>query len=68
MKRLLLALLVPACLSVPSGPEPECKVTSDCDTANGEAWSFLEGTDTPVVEKPFSSFAFEDAVRRVVPA
>jgi len=38
------------------------------DTANGEAWSFLEGTDTPVVEKPFSSFAFEDAVHRVVPA
>lgn len=36
MKCLLLLLAVPACLAVPDGPTPECKVTSDCDTANGE--------------------------------
>ncbi len=38
------------------------------DTANSEAWSFLEGTDTPVLEKPFSPRAFEEAVHRVLPA
>jgi PAS domain S-box-containing protein len=38
------------------------------DTANSEAWSFLEGTDTPVLEKPFSPHSFEDAVHRVLPA
>ncbi|HUF93848.1 MAG TPA: GAF domain-containing protein [Candidatus Limnocylindria bacterium] len=37
------------------------------DTVNSEAWSFLEGTDTPVLEKPFSPRGFEDAVHRVLP-
>ena len=38
------------------------------DTVSSEAWSFLEGTDTPVLEKPFSPHGFEDAVHRVLPA
>jgi CheY-like chemotaxis protein len=37
------------------------------DTASDEAWSFLEGTDTPVLEKPFSPHAFEEAMHRVLP-
>jgi signal transduction histidine kinase/ActR/RegA family two-component response regulator len=34
------------------------------DTANPLAWEFLKGTGTPVLEKPFSTDAFLDAVRR----
>jgi FixJ family two-component response regulator len=34
------------------------------DTANPGAWEFLKGTDTPVLEKPFSTDVFLDAVRR----
>jgi len=36
VKRFLVLAPLAACLSVPDGPAPECKVTSDCDTANGE--------------------------------
>lgn len=36
MKRAVLALLVPACLSVPESEAPMCESTADCDTANGE--------------------------------
>ena len=36
------------------------------DTANEEAWAFLEGAQVPVIEKPFQSAAFEDAVARVM--
>jgi two-component system NtrC family sensor kinase len=36
------------------------------DTANGEAWAFLEGTRVPVIEKPFQPAVFEDAVARVM--
>jgi len=38
------------------------------DTATNEAWSFLEGTETPLLEKPFSPHSFEDAVHRVLSA
>jgi signal transduction histidine kinase/ActR/RegA family two-component response regulator len=38
------------------------------DTATEQAWSFLEGTDVPVVEKPFQPKTFEAAVYRVVAA
>jgi two-component system NtrC family sensor kinase len=34
------------------------------DTANPAAWDFLKGTKTPVLEKPFSTDVFLDAVRR----
>ncbi len=34
------------------------------DTANPGAWEFLKGTETPVLEKPFSTDVFVDAVRR----
>lgn len=37
------------------------------DTANEEAWAFLEGAQVPVIEKPFQAGAFEDAVARVMP-
>jgi PAS domain S-box-containing protein len=36
------------------------------DTANEEAWAFLEGAQVPVIEKPFQPAAFEDAVARVM--
>ena len=36
------------------------------DTATERAWAFLEGTDTPVVEKPFKPRTFEEAVYRVM--
>lgn len=38
MKRALVVLLIAlgGCLSVPEGEEPMCKVTEDCDHANGE--------------------------------
>jgi CheY-like chemotaxis protein len=36
------------------------------DTANEEAWAFLEGAQVPVIEKPFQSAVFEDAVARVM--
>jgi signal transduction histidine kinase len=36
------------------------------DTANEEAWAFLEGAQVPVIEKPFSPAALEDAVARVM--
>jgi PAS domain S-box-containing protein len=36
------------------------------DTATERAWSFLEGTNTPVVEKPFKPRTFEEAVYRVM--
>jgi CheY-like chemotaxis protein len=36
------------------------------DTANEEAWAFLEGAQVPVIEKPFQAAAFEDAVARVM--
>jgi two-component system NtrC family sensor kinase len=38
------------------------------DTATEGAWAFLEGTDIPVVEKPFKPRTFEEAVYRVVSA
>lgn len=38
------------------------------DTANPEAWAFLEGHEVPVIEKPFSPGAFEHAVHRVLTA
>jgi len=36
------------------------------DTANVEAWDFLEGAGVPVIEKPFPSSVLEDAVTRVM--
>jgi PAS domain S-box-containing protein len=36
------------------------------DTANVEAWDFLEGAGVPVIEKPFPQAIFEDAVARVM--
>jgi two-component system NtrC family sensor kinase len=36
------------------------------DTANEDAWAFLEGAQVPVIEKPFEPAAFEDAVARVM--
>jgi PAS domain S-box-containing protein len=36
------------------------------DTANQEAWTFLEGARVPVIEKPFQPAVFEDAVARVM--
>ena len=36
------------------------------DTANEEAWAFLEGAQVPVIEKPFQSAVFEDAVARAM--
>jgi CheY-like chemotaxis protein len=38
------------------------------DTANPEAWAFLEGAGVPVIEKPFPRALFEDAVARVLQA
>ena len=38
------------------------------DTATEDAWSFLDGTDTPVVEKPFKPRTFEEAVYHVISA
>ena len=38
------------------------------ENAGERAWSFLDGTDVPVVEKPFQPRAFEAAVSRVVGA
>jgi CheY-like chemotaxis protein len=35
------------------------------DTANAEAWGFLEGTGVPVIEKPFAAASFLEAVGRV---
>jgi PAS domain S-box-containing protein len=35
------------------------------DTANAEAWGFLEGTGVPVIEKPFAAAIFLEAVGRV---
>ena len=36
------------------------------DTANPEARAFLDGTEVPVIEKPFPPTVFEDAVYRVM--
>jgi CheY-like chemotaxis protein len=36
------------------------------DTANPAAWEFLKQTSVPVLEKPFATAEFLDAVRRVV--
>jgi DNA-binding response OmpR family regulator len=36
------------------------------DTANVEAWGFLEGAGVPVIEKPFPPSVLEDAVTRVM--
>jgi signal transduction histidine kinase len=36
------------------------------DTANPAAWEFLRNAAAPVLEKPFSTAAFLDAVRRIV--
>jgi PAS domain S-box-containing protein len=36
------------------------------DTANVEAWDFLEGTGVPVIEKPFPAAVFLEAVARVM--
>jgi len=38
------------------------------DTANPEAWKFLEQSGVPVIEKPFPPATFEDAVARVMAA
>jgi DNA-binding response OmpR family regulator len=38
------------------------------DTANVEAWDFLEGAGVPVLEKPFTPAVLEDAIARIVPA
>jgi two-component system NtrC family sensor kinase len=38
------------------------------DTANPDAWAFLEGAGVPVIEKPFPRSVFEDAVIRVMTA
>jgi len=58
-RALLLALSLTACLSVPEGPKQECKVASDCDTANGEVcdeglcWGNPpEGTFAAVISPP----------------
>ncbi|HEX9818451.1 MAG TPA: response regulator, partial [Methylomirabilota bacterium] len=36
------------------------------DTANPDAWAFLEDSGVPVIEKPFPPSVFEDAVARVM--
>jgi PAS domain S-box-containing protein len=36
------------------------------DTANEEAWAFLEDARVPVIEKPFPPAVFDDAVARVM--
>jgi two-component system NtrC family sensor kinase len=36
------------------------------DTANPDAWAFLENAGVPVIEKPFPPSVFEDAVARVM--
>jgi two-component system, NtrC family, sensor kinase len=36
------------------------------DTANEDAWAFLEDARVPVIEKPFPPAVFEDAVARVM--
>ncbi len=36
MRAVVFSTILAGCLSVPDGPAVECKVTSDCDTANGE--------------------------------
>jgi CheY-like chemotaxis protein len=36
------------------------------DTANPDAWAFLEDSGVPVIEKPFPPSVFEDAVVRVL--
>jgi PAS domain S-box-containing protein len=36
------------------------------DTANPDAWAFLEDSGVPVIEKPFPPAVFEDAVVRVM--
>jgi CheY-like chemotaxis protein len=38
------------------------------DTANSEAWAFLEDSHVPVIEKPFPPAVFEEAVARVMAA
>jgi PAS domain S-box-containing protein len=38
------------------------------DTANPEAWAFLEDSHVPVIEKPFPPAVFEEAVSRVMSA
>ena len=38
------------------------------DTANPEAWAFLEDSHVPVIEKPFPPAVFEEAVARVMSA
>jgi len=38
------------------------------DTANEDAWAFLEGAQVPVIEKPFQPAVFEDAVAQVMSA
>ena len=38
------------------------------DTANPEAWAFLEDSHVPVIEKPFPPAVFEEAVARVMAA
>jgi len=38
------------------------------DTAGDEARAFIDGAEVPVVEKPFSPGAFEDAVWRLMTA
>jgi GAF domain-containing protein/CheY-like chemotaxis protein len=37
------------------------------DTANADAWRFLEATRAPVIEKPFTALALLQAVERVTP-
>ena len=38
------------------------------DTANPDAWAFLENSHVPVIEKPFPPTVFEEAVARVTAA
>jgi two-component system NtrC family sensor kinase len=38
------------------------------DTANPDAWAFLENSGVPVIEKPFPPTVFEEAVVRVMAA
>ena len=38
------------------------------DTANPDAWAFLEDAHVPVIEKPFPPAVFEEAVARVMAA
>ena len=38
------------------------------DTANPDAWAFLEDSGAPVIEKPFPPSVFEEAVARVMTA